>query len=195
MYTTDFNCYARKPLDSGRLAILMGFSIAAFVFYGVNLYLGNKLPKALRGTDHYFLAAALLFMLWWSVIYFKRRFKITVSGNDKRLQLEINDPELNASTVIAHPFIMSRQWIRRRNGEAYIKELYLSFLDQNHSPLVTLKGSLGDLREVPVRFDYIDHNTEDRRLLKISDRIYVTNVKDLEDVLYIHLNYLSAKTN
>lgn len=195
MYTTQYHCYGLGLRYSKQLAVLMGFSIVAFVFYSVNLYLGKQLPRALKGSDPYFMAAGLLFAIWWIVLYYVRRFKITVSGNDKGLQVEIDDPELYEPILLSYPFILSKQWIRRKNGEAYIKELYLTFLDANHSPIVTLKGSLGDLREVPEHFDYIDHHTEDRRLLKISDRIYTTKVKDLEDVLYIHLNYLNTKTN
>jgi len=196
MYTTEYSCYGLRPLYSRRLAVLIGFSCVPLAFCAVNIYLGDRVPGALKGSTPYFLMAFLLLTAWWLIVYFTRRFKINLYGDEQHLGIEVNDPELDAPAVVRYPFTLSRQWIRRKNGETYIKELFLTFLDQHNTPVLTLKGSLGDLREVPERFHYVDHHTADRRYLNISDQLYTVKVKDLEDALEIHLNYLKArKTN
>lgn len=194
MYTTEFSCYSLRPHHSKRIAFLAGLAITAFVFYAVNLYLGDRKPKQLKGTDIYFLLATLLFVVWAVVVYFVRRFRINIYGDEKKLSIEINDKELIAPIVINYPFIISKQYIRRKNGNAYIKELFLTFMDNNNTPMLTLKGSLGDLREVPSRFGYIDiSNPQQISLLNVVKPEYTTKVKDIEDVLQIHLNYMYSK--
>lgn len=196
MYTTQFSCYGLRPVYSRRLAVLIAFSIVPLVCYGVNVYLGNQVPKALKGSNPYFLIAFGLLTAWWLIIYFTRRFKINLYGDEQSLSIEVNDPELNDPVEIRYPFSLSKQWIRRKNGETYIKELFLTFLDQHEAPVLTFKGSLGDLRDVPSGFVYVEINSDDHRHLKLSDRLYTAKVKDLEDALQIHLNYLAArKTN
>lgn len=193
MYTTQFSCYGLRPVYSKRLAVLIAFSLVPLVCYGVNVYLGSQVPKALRGSNPYFLIAFVLLTAWWVIVYFTRRFKINLYGDEQSLSIEINDPELNDPVVIRYPFTLSRQWIRRKNGETHIKELFLTFLDQRQAPLLSLKGSLGDLRDVPSGFVYIDIYSDERRYLKISDQLYTANVKDIEDALQIHLNYLATR--
>lgn len=98
--------------------------------------------------------------------------------------------------VLNHPFELSKQWIRIKNGKTYVKELYLSFLDKNKELMITLTSSLGDLQDVPSRFNYVDfNNKEDQIRLKISEQLYHTKVKDIENTLNIHLNYLNSKHN
>lgn len=193
MYTTEYSCYGLRPLHARRLTFLISFSLVSLVFLGVNLYLGSRLPKGLKGSDPYFLMAALLLGAWAVVIYFRRRFRIVVYGDEKSLRLEIHDPD-EELLQINSPLRMSRQWIRRKNGETHVKELFLTFMSDNGAPLLTLKSSLGDLMEVPSRFDYMDMNSADRYLLKLSDRLYHTRVKDIEDMLNIHLTYLGGKS-
>ena len=196
MYTTQFSCHGLRPLYSRRLAVLIAFSLFPLVFFAVNVYLGNQVPKALKGSNPYFLIAFVLLTVWWLIVYFRRRFKINLYGDEQGLSIEVNDPELTAPVEIRYPFTLSKQWIRRKNGQTYIKELFLTFLDQHQAPVLTFKGSLGDLRDVPSSFVYIDIHSDERRYLKISDQLYATKVKDLEDALQIHLNYLATrKTN
>lgn len=171
---------------------MIAFSLLPLVCYVVNIYLGNQVPKALKGSNPFFLIAFFLLTIWWLGIYLTRRFKINLYGDEKSLSIEVNDPELINPLIVRYPFTLSRQWIRRKNGETHIKELFLTFLDQNNRPVLTLKGSLGDLREVPERFDYVNHHA-DRLRLKISDQMYTAKVKDLEDALQIHLNYLATR--
>lgn len=193
MYTTEFSCYGLRPLHSRRLTVLIGFSIAALTFFGVNLYIGERLPKALKGTDSYFFGAAVLFVLWALIIYFTRRFRINIYGDEKGMQVELNDPESYDPILLRTPFTISKQWIRRKNGDAYIKELFLTFFDKQNVPVLTLKGTLGDLRDVPPRFSYIDSHSADRKYLKLSDCLYNANVREIEDILYIHLTYLENR--
>ncbi|MES2132248.1 MAG: hypothetical protein V4506_07840 [Bacteroidota bacterium] len=160
----------------------------------MNLYLGDQKPRGLKGTNNYFLLATFLLTAWGFLIYFVRRFKINIYGKDQTLSIEINDRELDAPIVLNYPFTISKQYIRRKNGHAYIKELFLTFFDKNNVPVLTLKGSLGDVRQVPSRFEYIDiSNQAQFQQLKISKSQYATKVKDIEDALQIHLNYIYSK--
>ncbi len=196
MYTTQFSCHGLRPAYSRHLAVLIAFSLFPLACFAVNVYLGNQVPKALKGSNLYFLIAFVLLTVWWLIVYFRRRFKINLYGDEQGLSIEVNDPELVDPVVIRYPFTLSKQWIRRKNGQTYIKELFLTFLDQHQSPVLTFKCSLGDLRDVPSSFAYIDIHKNERRYLKISDQLYTAKVKDLEDALQIHLNYLATrKTN
>lgn len=197
MFTTEYSCYSFQKIHSKRLAVAIGFGICALVFYSVNVYLGDKKPKELKGANPYFLAVTLLFAIWAVIIYFRRRFKITIYGDAKKLELEINDKELTMPITMRYPFNLSKQWIRIKNGKAYIKVLYLTFLDKNNEPIVTLTGNLGDLHDAPSRFGYINFfNKEDKNRLKIAQQEYATNVKVIEDYLNIHITYLNnRKTN
>jgi|GEM_PF-5750036 hypothetical protein len=193
MYTTQFSCYGLRPVYSRRLAVLIAFSLVPLVCVCVNVYLGDQVPKALKGSNPYFLIAFVLLTAWWLIVYFTRRFKINLYGDEQNLSIEVNDPELNDPVLIRYPFTLSRQWIRRKNGETHIKELFLTFLDQHQAPVLTFKGSLGDLRDVPSGFVYIEINSDDRRHLKLSDQLYTAKVKDMDNALQIHLNYLAAR--
>lgn len=194
MYTTEFSCHGLRKLNSKRLSVLVGFAICALVFYGVNAWLGDRKPKELKGTDNYFLAAAVLFTGWGIFIYFKKRFKIIIDGNDKKLDIEIQDPELNTPVLLNHPFNLTKQWIRVKSGKVHVKALYLTFSDMAGEPIITLTTSLGDLHDAPSRFHYIDlFNPEERKFLKISEQLYTTRVIDIEDLLNIHLTYLSSR--
>lgn len=197
MFTTDYSFYALKKKHGNLFGVTLAVAIVCLVFY-VILMIGaakGKLAHNMKGLDVYFLIGLIAFTVISLVIYFGKRFKITIKGMNDVLTVEIKDPALPTPLIIQSPFTLKRQWIHQLTGrKIQAKLLYLTIINSKEEPIVTFKGALGAAYKAPSKFEYIDIlNLTQRSQLVIAPLVYHSKTAEVADEMTIYLNYINNK--
>lgn len=193
MFTTDYNCYVLKKSGSYMVAAFGSISIISFIAYLVLFIKKDRLAQNMEGLDNYCLMVALAALVLAVAVYFLKRFKVSIEGDNKRLSITVNDPSLTAPLVINYPFTTQMYWHEVATGSrAKMKKLYLTISDVRNEPLITFTGALGAAYDAPKNFIYVNmFDRSNHGTIKLAETNYDTGkILDIADNLNIHVNYL-----
>lgn len=189
-----YSGYTRLKRHSSALAILFAFAICAAVAGLVFLVMQPKMAANLKDKPIPLICfvAMALFTVWGFVVYFTKRFRVTIAQQDDgSLFLEVKDPSLPAPLVVHDPITLSKQWtlvdLGRRNK---IKMLYLTVLDPAGNALVTFTGGLGNFYDAPDGFVPI-HGVHEAMM---AQQVYDTGkIQDIAYAFWCHEDFLSRR--
>ncbi len=196
MFTTNYSCYILKKRHANIFGVLLAFAIIAAVFYGVGLYAGKKAPKGLNEIMPYILITTLILTACSIAYYYSKRFKVIITGENDKLDIEIKDPSLVAPLIITYPFNVSTQYVEQPMAKgSKMNILYLTIYNLKNERFVTFEGALGSAYSVPQKFEFVDiFNSEDRGRLLVAPLVYSTGkVRQIADEISIYKNYLDKK--
>lgn len=171
----EYSFSSLKNKYSNWVGFLVGMAIVAAVCEGVALYAGERGPKGLDACQPWFIGAAAGFSLIAAWLWYRKRFTITVSGQAGRLTIMVPDPDLAAPLYLQSPFTVYMQWLKQSTGKRsiYIHMAYITFCDEHDQSLLTFKGAIGTLYDVPGCYEYIALGNGDViRKLRINKNQY-----------------------
>jgi hypothetical protein len=116
--------------------------------------------------------------------YFKKRFNIEVSSQNKKLSLQVLDPNLAAPFVVNYPFTIKKQWcdVIMPKGPN-MKRIHLTLFDFVNNPIITFHCDMGKLQKVPGDFEYVNimNSAENGKLIKAGVNYGVNKLVNMSD--------------
>ncbi len=177
----DFSITSIKTKYEVWVGVMIALAIVVLFNHITLDYLMNSSPKRAGNLLSVIIPVMVLFSAIAGYIYYKKRFKIKVTGRADNFTIEVLDPDRTEPIVIHTPFECSLQWTYQKATQRIkIKIVNITIIDQMDDEMITFKAVFKNSYKVPDGFEFIDlKNKESARQLRISNNEYSTGKKDV----------------